>query len=708
MEKMSGSVIKKFLLPILFSLTLILTSCGAPKTYRMDVSDMVYYFEAPRDYTLGDIIKHKYDFRYLQTSDKFNTTKLLKSPDHTYLWLRIEFDIPEELQNRGIGLFIGQLRSASRLYLNGNLVRQYGNLPPHEFGIGLQPQYYMFQDSGLLQEGKNTIYMQIWTGGWGTLSNTMFIGEQRDVSYTANRNQFFISDLNLAFTAAMLIVFAIYVALYLTFKNKYKDNSYYMVFALLNLYSSRFLFPIYAGNFGWIIGAIPYIWFLKIWLFNSAFITIYFSNSFIIRFLNYKENKSQVMIRLSLLTVAIIINSIQKTYTDLYKMLPLTLGIALLNYYYSIPCILKAFFKDKTKRKDAIKLLLCFTPVMITLPIDIVDKLFIKDNLYIFYTIYGWQVTIILFLIELISHFNKISLQNITLNEKLKTFATTLEAEVKTRTEELTNANANLSKGLETVSFVQQNSLPRKQRSFDNWEISAEYVPLSHNVSGDLFDYYALGQKLMGMSLFDVSGHGISAGLMTILAKGIVSSIFWNGIEKNENASQLLTRINQTYCDEKGNIEHYMTGLLFQMNETVDGGCTLELANAGHPYPLIYKASTNTVSELCYKGHLPQYGLIGIDDMEVSFQLVTEEIQENDIIICYTDGLTESTNDKNEEFGVEHAKRILLEHYNESAADISGKILESFNEFTKNSKHKDDFTLLVLKRGNSEDFIEEL
>ena len=82
---------------------------------------------------------------------------------------------------------------------------------------------------------------------------------------------------------------------------------------------------------------------------------------------------------------------------------------------------------------------------------------------------------------------------------------------------------------------------------FRGWELAVNYKPLDNEVSGDLYDYYYTEQTLDGLSIFDVSGHGIPAGLMTILVKGIISQHFLNGISQEQSMSDVLKEINLSY-----------------------------------------------------------------------------------------------------------------------------------------------------------------
>ena len=266
-----------------------------------------------------------------------------------------------------------------------------------------------------------------------------------------------------------------------------------------------------------------------------------------------------------------------------------------------------------------------------------------------------------------------------------------------------------LSRGLETVAHVQKNFLPKRDKTFRGWEIAVSYKPLDSDVSGDLYDYYYDGQNLLGLGIFDVSGHGIPAGLMTILAKSIISQKFLTGLANSENMSDILKEINNSYIKEKSNVENYITGLLFHFSEfDKKDFCELQLANAGHPAPLLYSRKNEEVTELKFEDPNEQYGILGVDGLPVSFPDVSCKIGINDILVCFTDGLTEASNADSEEFGKKRVAEILKENASRSAEEIKTCIINGYQEFVGKQKPFDDLTLIVLKRTLSKDFLEEI
>ena len=179
---------KKNLLAVFISLILtsiFFSSCGkSPKTFRYDVSNFVSYLETPPEVGPGQVLPRTPEFKHLEKKNMRNLVKLI-SKDGNFLWLKIQFILPDEFKDKDIGLFIGYIRGADLLFLNNIGIRQYGDFPPQENSAGFTGQYFMFSKSLLNQNGINTVLIKVWPDAFGSISNKMFLGERPDV-YTVS------------------------------------------------------------------------------------------------------------------------------------------------------------------------------------------------------------------------------------------------------------------------------------------------------------------------------------------------------------------------------------------------------------------------------------------------------------------------------------------------------------------------------------------
>lgn len=692
---------------ILFLSFFTLFSCNKhkPVFHRQDVSNDIFFLETPVDASIGYVMQNSASFTELKKEYRSNLNRALKNPNNL-LWLKIDFVPDAEFKDKTIALYISQLQSSSWLWCNGNSIRKYGSIPPHEISCGTVSHFFMFPKPIINYEGNNTIYIQVWPGPLGMISNTVFIGEQQDVFTLSERHTFFNAKITIAFMTIMVLIFFLYLLLYIVL-HKYTHTHVYLYYSLLSLFTSFFLIPFCISEISWAIPPfIPYFLIIKICLNISAQVTVFFANSFMLSYLKIKIPKKILYLRVLFIIIPSIVILCIPNYKTLSSFIPFQLFFCMLDFFICTPKLIKSFL-HKNKKTDSLKLTIGFMPVLICVLGDIVIRGCMKIDTIPYITLYGWQITIYIFLFYLVQEFGTTFVHNLQLKSQVEHLNTNLEEIVAMRTKELSEANYVLSKGLESVAQVQKNVLPPKEKMFKGWDFSAFYRPLDNNVSGDLYDFYYTEEKLDGIGIFDVSGHGITAGLMTILSKGIISQHFISGLEQNISLTKVLEEINETYIKEKVNVDNYITGLLFKFSDfDSDDICHVQLVNAGHPYPILYDSKNQKISEQKYENQNEQYGIIGIEGLDVSFPTVNFDVSINDVIVCFTDGITEATNLNNEDFTKDRIIEIVKNNAELSSREIGQKIMAKLESFTEGTTIDDDITLIVLKRNNSRNFIE--
>ena len=692
---------------ILFLSFFTLFSCKKhkPVFHRQDVSNNIFFLETPVDANIGYVMQNSANFTELKREYRSNLNRVLKNPNNL-LWLKIDFVPDTEFKDKTIALYISQLQSSSWLWCNGNSIRKYGSIPPHEISCGTVSHFFMFPKPIINYEGNNTIYIQVWPGPLGMISNTVFIGEQQDVFTLSERHTFFNAKITIAFMTIMLLIFVLYLLLYFVLR-KNTHTHVYLYYSLLSLFTSFFLIPFCISEISWAIPPfIPYFLIIKICLNISAQVTVFFANSFMLSYLKIRISKKALYSRIIFIIIPSLIILCIPNYKALSSFIPFQLFFCMLDFFICTPKLIKSFL-HKNKKTDSLKLTIGFMPVLLCVLGDILIRGMMKIDTIPYITLYGWQITIYIFLFYLVQEFGTTFVHNLQLKSQVEQLNSNLEEIVAIRTKELSEANYVLSKGLESVAQVQKNVLPPKEKLFKGWDFSAIYCPLDNNVSGDFYDFYYTEEKLDGIGIFDVSGHGITAGLMTILSKGIITQHFVNGLEQKIPLTKVLEEINETYIKEKVNVDNYITGLLFTFS-TFDSNdvCHIQMVNAGHPYPLFYDSKNQTVTEIKYENQNEQYGIIGIEGLDVSFPTVNFEASINDVLVCFTDGITEAMNVDNKDFSKDRIIEILEKNAKLSAHEIGQMIMSELEMFTKGTKIHDDITLIVLKRNNSKNYIE--
>lgn len=246
-----------------------------------------------------------------------------------------------------------------------------------------------------------------------------------------------------------------------------------------------------------------------------------------------------------------------------------------------------------------------------------------------------------------------------------------------------------LDKELLLASNVQNNFYQHKNLNLDGWEIGY-YSKAMSGVTGDLFDFFHTDNKLEGFYLFDISGHGLSSGLITMLTRTIIQRQFTN--HKDEKLEDIMYRINTKYNEQRGNIENYMSGIIFKLNQE-----KFEMVNAAHPYPFIYSHAERKVK--LYEDVFSTRGTaIGLAAMQPCFIQDTIDFSQNDEIILYTDGITEAINSSRVEYGYDRFQKVLQENITKSVSEQITSIIADVSAFVGNEPANDDITLVILRK----------
>ncbi len=243
---------------------------------------------------------------------------------------------------------------------------------------------------------------------------------------------------------------------------------------------------------------------------------------------------------------------------------------------------------------------------------------------------------------------------------------------------------------MELASNVQSSIFPGIPKDSSGWDIALTFKPLM-GLSGDFYDFYYNGEKLSGLSLFDVSGHGVSSGLITMFAKPMIYRIF-----RRMNSIQLgaaLSRINDMMFDEIGDLDNYITGLILRLN-----GNRVEYANAGHPDLLYKKQGSDSVKILAIDEESVKGKPLGIFNKGIYYSTVSFDIEKDDILFAYSDCLIESMNSQNEFYGLNRLINSLNSAKGETSHEILDHILKNFYSFIDRDLLNDDLTIIVARK----------
>ncbi|MFZ0341206.1 MAG: GAF domain-containing SpoIIE family protein phosphatase [Gaiellaceae bacterium] len=244
---------------------------------------------------------------------------------------------------------------------------------------------------------------------------------------------------------------------------------------------------------------------------------------------------------------------------------------------------------------------------------------------------------------------------------------------------------------LSIASGIQQMLLPSQGAKFPGLDLDARYAP-AQRVGGDLFDIFPLSPTRLGVAVADVSGKGIAASLYMAVCRTNLRQIAGRRI----SPSQVLVELNQAMgADIHG--ELYVT-VLFAVIDTAANSVTF--ARAGHEQPLFARrdpATGNYLTHLVASEGMP-VGLVPDELFASAIEDKVEPFGPGDTLVLYTDGVTEAPNDEEKEFSSARLGDVVRALHAASAREINDGVLESVRRFTGNEVHRDDLTLVTVKR----------
>ncbi len=242
---------------------------------------------------------------------------------------------------------------------------------------------------------------------------------------------------------------------------------------------------------------------------------------------------------------------------------------------------------------------------------------------------------------------------------------------------------------LELAHGIQQRLLPQgKPPDVPGFELFGVCRPAAE-VGGDGFDWLDRGDGSCWLSLTDVSGHGVGAALLMASLRSSLRSSFDLA---TGDVAQLVGRANRLMCADVGDDGHYATLIVGRL----DGPTRrLTLVNAGHCPPLLRRADGRI--EPLEAVALPVGMMPGEPYPSVEIALAP-----GDLLLIYTDGVTESRAPDGEMFGEPRLHRWLAAHRSTAASATVADLLVHLDQFQAGTPSRDDVTLLVIKAMNEE------
>ncbi|HEY2324459.1 MAG TPA: SpoIIE family protein phosphatase, partial [Thermoanaerobaculia bacterium] len=242
-----------------------------------------------------------------------------------------------------------------------------------------------------------------------------------------------------------------------------------------------------------------------------------------------------------------------------------------------------------------------------------------------------------------------------------------------------------LQSEIEIAASIQRNLLPKEGPQFRGVSFSAHFEPTA-SIGGDYYDVFNLDKSRLAVAIGDVSGHGLSTGLVMAMVKAAITTL----VEEGADETSLFHRLNDLVYRSTER-RAFMT-LAFTIFDLERG--TIRHTNAGHLYPyLLRKDAPEPLSIEC-----PSLPLgVRSDFMTRTVEL---DLQEGDTIVYLSDGIVEAQDPNQEPFGFEQLEALLAQQPERSPSNIRDAILDAVARHSADRPADDDRTVMILRFDN--------
>lgn len=239
-----------------------------------------------------------------------------------------------------------------------------------------------------------------------------------------------------------------------------------------------------------------------------------------------------------------------------------------------------------------------------------------------------------------------------------------------------------MEKEIALAAQIQKDFLPKQNPACDNFDIAGTNIPC-HQVGGDYYDFIAIDPCRLGIIIADVSGKGIGASLLMASLRAALHS----EIHPQFGLEGMAAKLNN-FVHRSSSPDRFITFFFCELGMKTG---ELRYINAGHNPPFII-GKNGKISRLESSG----FCLGMFPSVVYEARLVTLGV--GDMAIFFTDGITESRNKNNEEFGEDGLVQLLKKNIKQPAAKIVEKVYNEVSSFSSGVAQMDDMTFIVIKR----------
>lgn len=241
-----------------------------------------------------------------------------------------------------------------------------------------------------------------------------------------------------------------------------------------------------------------------------------------------------------------------------------------------------------------------------------------------------------------------------------------------------------MNEQMEMAKDIQEGLNPMEFYNKDGIEIKG-FTRAAKGVGGDYFDYIDIDNYRVGALVSDVSGKGVPASLVMVMIRTVFTTYM---TREDIDCASVVKAINDSLSTDFA-IDKFASLFFIIYDRRTE---ELVFSNAGQGPLICYRASLGGCTFAKLDG-VP----IGIMD-DVDYAQAKVKLNKGDIVFMFTDGLTEMRNAEKEEYGLQRAIDLLINHHDDSAEDFMNILVEDIDKFRGDVPPHDDMTMLVFKR----------
>jgi serine phosphatase RsbU (regulator of sigma subunit) len=243
-------------------------------------------------------------------------------------------------------------------------------------------------------------------------------------------------------------------------------------------------------------------------------------------------------------------------------------------------------------------------------------------------------------------------------------------------------AKQRMEKELQQAALIQRKLLPLSVPLLDGYELAGFNDPC-REVGGDYYDYLARGPGKLGLAIGDVSGKGMGAALLM----ATIRASFRAHVETDHGILALISALNEAVL-QSANSNNFVSFFYGELDSPTG---ELDYVNAGHNPPIVLRASGQV-------DRLKADGLILGVFSGARYSQSRVRLERGDLLVAYSDGVTEMQNQSGEEFGEDRLIGLLQANKDRTASEVQELICSSIRAFAGAEPQYDDVTLLVVHR----------